>query len=229
MKGRKGPKPQPGVRQKNGRLSQVEEIESARRKANGDKTEWETMSTAMMARHRLFNLPYPAHPQDRAKKDTPHARDPLAGSVVGRMVLAGELTRLQGDAATTYAEDMANYNRAMSGPRQPGAVDLNASRGSSTSSERLAFVDRAKRRYVGPNGKSGIKAAIQEACNQHRGTNIFAALDYIILRDEYHEHMVGDLRIGLNALARAYGIMDAEKAVWNCNRKVAVDEVAQIT
>jgi hypothetical protein len=40
----------------------------------------------------------------------------------------------------------------------------------------------------------------------NRGTNLVAALDYCVLRDEGYEHLLGDLRVALNVLRRHYGM-----------------------
>lgn len=50
------------------------------------------------------------------------------------------------------------------------------------------------------------RAAIQEAQNQHRGENLWAALDYCIVRDIRLDHMVGSIRLVCNALAKYFKI-----------------------
>ena len=34
---------------------------------------------------------------------------------------------------------------------------------------------------------------------------LIAALDYLVLRNEFHKHLIGDLRVALNALGHHYG------------------------
>src|SRR5207249_1043175 len=105
-----------------------------------------------------------------------------------------------------YAEDVDNYRQAMGAPRQPAAVDLNRIAGATASGpDHVAFVLRAKRRYL------AMSRAVQDCANQHRGANLFAALHYFVMRDEFHAHMLGDLRLGLNALARHYGMAGEEE------------------
>ncbi len=210
---RRGPKLQPGKRQKNGRLSQSAEFEKARIRARADQEEWDAMSAGLMARHRLYGIPYPPDPFDRSKKGTPHVMDQLAGHLIGRLVINGTLTNLQGDAAGKYAEDVANYRQAMSGPRPPGAVDLNAVHGgTSTAAEHTAFVQRAVRRFMGEErGKvGGVCGALQGAAAANRGANIYAAMDYFVLRDEFHAHMLRDLKLGLDALTAFYKLQSVE-------------------
>jgi hypothetical protein len=41
-----------------------------------------------------------------------------------------------------------------------------------------------------------------------RGKSVaYAACDYIVLQDKFLPHLFGDLRLGLNALARHYGLL----------------------
>lgn len=215
--GKRGPKPQSGKRQpKTGRLSQALEFEKARVKAKGDREQWNTMSTALMARNRMYGLPFHAEKQ-AGQKPRPTAHDQNAGSLVGRMVMQGELSRSQGDAAFRYCEDVDNYRKAISAPKIPGAVNLNAVRGASAdNADHEAFVRRATLRYLGDRerGITGSRGAVS-ACQcepSNRGSNLFAALDYMVLRDEYFKHMMGDLRIGLNALVKFYRFVDESEA-----------------
>jgi len=50
------------------------------------------------------------------------------------------------------------------------------------------------------------RKAIQEAQNENRSENLWAALDYCILRDQPFSHLVGSLRILCNALARHWKV-----------------------
>ena len=188
--GKRGPKRLAGKREANGQLSRVSAMERARRQLQADRDEWAVMSPVIAARHRLHGVPFLT------------ARDQLAGSVIGRLVMARELAPAQGDAAIKYAEDVDNYRQAMGAQRQPAAIDLNRIAGATAAGpDHVAFVIRAKRRYL------AMTRAVQEVSNQHRGANLFAALDYFIIRDEFHAHMLGDLRLGLNALTHHYGMV----------------------
>jgi len=57
----------------------------------------------------------------------------------------------------------------------------------------------AKLRY------SAARQAIQEAQNQHPHDNLYASLQYLVIEDKELPHMVGTLRLALNALAREFG------------------------
>jgi len=204
----KGRKPaanrQAGKREPNGRLSRDKELEKARVTLKVEKEQWETMSVAIEARNRIHKVPLAI------------SRDQKAGSVVGRMVMTEELSVAQGDAATRYTEDVDSYRRAISSPRQPGAVDLSfIGGGGQGGPDHFGFVMRTKRRYLGErlDGRGGVMGAIYECQNSlaNRGCNLFAALDYMVLRDQYFSHMTGDLRIALNALSRHYGMLSKEE------------------
>lgn len=193
--GRAGRKRQTAIaREPNGRASRKPADEAKRREAKiSDITHWDMMAVAVTARNRVHGVPLAV------------AKDQRAGSVVGRMVMAGVLTKAQGDASTRYAEDVAAYHQAISAPRQPGAVDLNAGHGQSVLEENVRAKLRAVRRYT------GAREAVQGEADLRRGANLFAALDYFVLRDENHSHMLPWLRLALDALAVFYG-METERA-----------------
>jgi hypothetical protein len=116
------------------------------------------------------------------------------------MVMAGVLSKAQGDAANRYAEEVASYHQAISAPRQPGAVDLNAGHGQSVAEENVGAKLRAVAKYTAARG------AVQDVADRRRDANLFAALDHFVLRDQNHPHMLPWLRIALDALAVFYGM-----------------------
>jgi len=206
-------------REPNGRLSREAEFERARKNAQADAEAWDAMSVAMQARRRLYEIAYPGPPRDGEKRARPHVLDQRAGSVIGRLSIQGEISPAQYDAALKYAEDIDNYRKAISAPRIPGAVDLNAVRGNSVdNAERVEFVARAVRRYCGEKRgerwEGGVLNALRECqCSiANRGENLMAALDYFILRDEDHKHMLPWLRTALNCLSRHYGFVERTEA-----------------
>jgi hypothetical protein len=164
----------------------------------------------MEARHRLYGIAYPS--SDRTR---PHVLDQRAGSVVGRLALQGEISAAQLDAATKYAEDVDAYHRAISAPRPLGAVEINGiiARGVDNA-DRAEFCRRAIRRFCGDDGRSGVLGAIRECQGSiaNRGQNLTAALDYFVLRDEFHPQMLPWLRTALNCLARHYGFLERTEA-----------------
>jgi hypothetical protein len=214
----KDAKRQPGT----GRLSQAAEFERARKNAQADAESWNAMASGMQARHRLHGIAYPAAPGAAEEvRKRPHVLDQRAGSVVGRLAMQGEISMAQYDAAVKYAEDVHNYRLAVSAPRQPGAVDLNAVRGGSADgADHVEFVRRAVRRFCGEKGGNGappvtgVRQALAECQGSiaNRGQNLQAALDYLVLRDELHVHMIPWLRTALNALSRHYGFAERTEA-----------------
>ena len=151
------------------------------------------MTPVIEARHRLHEIPLSL------------VRDQKAGSVVGRMALAGGeggLSNAQYEAAQQFLRDHAAFSAAIDAPRGLGAVDLNAVRGRSPGADDVERDHRARAKW------KAVQEAVQQCADQHRGANLFAALDYLVIRDEYHAHMVGDLRIALNALKRHYKLAE---------------------
>ena len=192
--GKRGPKPQTGKREANGRLSR--KAVDVTTKLNGalDAEERDALRTGVEARHRLHNL----KPE--------HLRDTDAGSFVGRLRITGEITMQQCEAAKEYLRVYEAMQVAVGGPKQAGAVDLNATRGMPVPEK----VDQSIKAMA--DWKAAIRA-VQDRQDELRGGGaLIAALDYCVLRDGEHPHMVGWLREGLNALARHFKIGDKHRA-----------------
>lgn len=186
--GRRGPKKQPGKREPSGRLSRETSAAKQRNIDHMQREEIETLSPALEARERIWGV----------GKDK--SRDQLAGSFVGRLRLAGELSQPQYEAALIYLEECRNNSIACRSPKEPGAVDLNATHGASNFENVKRSVD-ARRRY------EASRAAVMEKQIEIRGTgNLFGALSVCVLDDKPATNLVGDLRTALNALAKHYGI-----------------------
>ena len=187
------------TREPNGRLSRKIEDVRNRQYAKLDREESDNLSVAVAVREVKWGL----SPKD--------SRDQKAGSYIGRLCISGEVSKAQYEAAMYWLEDSENYSRAMSAPRQPGAIDLNATKGT-TNYENVDWVRRVKARYCGEDGKGGALGAIQAAQNELRGRGaLIAALYEIVLRDHEIYHLVGDCRTALNALVRYYGIGTKER------------------
>ncbi len=186
----------PGKREPNGQLSRKQADRTARSLDGLDQEQREALSVATEARQRVHGV------------DPKHQRDQMAGSYIGRLCLMRMISPAQYDAAMTWLEDCHNYRRAIAGAvgRQPGAIDLNATPGTS-GYENVAKVQLWRKRY-----KDASKA-VQDKQNELRGTvALFAALNHIVERDLSLEHMVGDCRTALNALARHYLLTSAAEA-----------------
>lgn len=194
----KGRKRKAGKRENNGRLSRKAVDVAARidmANADLDRAERATVSVGLEARVRMFGV------------DPRHARDQMAGSFIGRLCLQRVITRRQYDAAMQWLEDSMRYSIAVAAPHAPGAVDLNRTHGRASDYENEAVTRHAVAVY------EAAREAVQNLQNELRGTaNLWAALDYIVRRDEEVYHMVGDFRLVANALVRHYR-MDGQRRV----------------
>lgn len=137
------------------------------------------------------------------------ARDQLAESIVGRLLMrwrkmgdkAGGINNRQYDAAVEYRRQSEAYRRALSAPDSL----RNATRGSGLTRDEEEYARWCQ--AVIAKFDASKRAVMSAQCElDNRGRNLMAALDYLVLRNEYHQHMVGDLRVGLNALSRHYGV-----------------------
>lgn len=189
-----------GKREPNGRLSRRKKDVASRFLDTLSLDERDAIGVGVAARIRLHGV----KPE--------HSRDQMAGSYLGRLRMEQQITASQYEAGIAYLSDMEAYRIAIRAPRQPGAVDLNATHGNSVSVESVDFVQRAITKMDGPidaNGRrhGGIRGAIQEKQNDVRGiANLWAALSLIVLEDRPLPNLVGDLRYALNALAKHYGL-----------------------
>lgn len=182
-----------GRREPNGRLSRAQEqmdIRMRDRFKDLERDERDTMAPGIEARQRVHGLPF-----DQASQ-------PMASTFVGRLCMGKELSRIQYEAAMLYIEDCTNYARAVHAPRQPGAVDLNATKGGNGDYENVQATQRAKARYT------AAQKAVQEAQNQlGLRAHLFGALYEIVQMDRETYHLVNDCKLALNALGRHYGLL----------------------
>lgn len=144
---------------------------------------------AIETRQRLFGL---------SEKD---ARDQKAATVLGRLYLTGELGKKPGcDAMWDAAQDLLRlrdaYLRAIKAP--DALKNATGSGGGVDETERYAtWCRQAIARY-----EACMAAVVAEnAIHANRGANLVAAIDYLVFRDANLPHMVGDVRIALNAVA----------------------------
>lgn len=148
--GRRGPKPQSGDRERNGRLSRKPADIMDRVNQRLGKSEKDALRTGVDARVRLFGV------------DPRMSRDQMLGSFVGRLCIGKKITILQYDAALAYLEDWHANARAVQAPRQPAAINLDAVRG------RRERPKMSKRR-AGPLIGTGQLATRYRACRTVSG------------------------------------------------------------
>jgi len=182
----RGRKRKTGKREPNGKLSRRTSERQARRTVD----EQAAMHVAKEARQRVFGISVEASGTE------------LAGTVCGRLLLQGSLTQQQMDAAKAFADTYAGYQRAMDSPRPPKAVEI----GGATGRGSLLDVSPEQAKLARKRWDAAVRVLV-EANMYHRAATLYAAADYLVLRDEMHGHMVGDLRLALNALARHYGLV----------------------
>jgi hypothetical protein len=182
---RGGKKRRTGKREPNGKLSRRIVDKQARRSID----EQSTMQVAKEARQRVFGV----SEADSATE--------LAGTVCGRLFLAREITQQQLDAAKAFAETYATYQRAMNSPRPPKAVEIGGITGGG------ALRDISPEQHVKAKERWDAAVKVLVEANHYHPGSIYAACDYLALRDELHPHMVGDFRVGMNSLARHYGLV----------------------
>lgn len=197
--GKRGPQKQAGAREPNGQLSRREEEVSKRiatQMKDLERADRDMMAPAVNARTRVWGI------------SVERATMPTAGTYVGRLYLQGDLTRTQYDAAMLYAEQARDYAIAMRAPPEPNAVNLNATRGGSGDYENVTRTQRGYTEYE--TALAAVQAANMEPSN--RGCNLIGALAHTVLKDLELDHLKGDTRIGLNALARHYKLMERAAA-----------------
>lgn len=125
--------------------------------------------------------------------------DQFAGSFVGRCYLAGQLTRMQVEAAQIYHQERSNYSTVCGGPKAAGAVNLNATKGAPNDIENLEFAARAREAY-----DASYKAIWAKQSQIRLRGQLFASLTLAVIEDKPLPHLLPWLRIALDALAVHY-------------------------
>ena len=135
------------------------------------------------------------------------ARDQKAATYVGRLCLAGRknsadgITEAQYEAAQAWREAYEGFQRAV---KSPDALRTGVGGGDQGESE-----DYTRRCKAAIARFNGIEAAVrlEQGFHENRGANMWAALDYLVGRDQQHPHMIGDLRLALNAIGHHMGMI----------------------
>lgn len=181
----RGRKRKQGKREPNGKLSRRKDDKQARRTID----EQASMQVAREARQRVFGV----SAEDSATE--------LAGTVCGRLRLIRSITGAQHEAAKAFASTYAAYQRALNSPRPPKAVEIGAATGGGNA------IDISPEQHAKAlNDWDRVTTLLSRANGYHRGATLYAACDYLVLRDELHIHLVPDLHIALDYLVRHYGL-----------------------
>ena len=120
---------------------------------------------------------------------------PEGGTVIGRMKLKGDLSADQYDALMSYQMTRERYMIAIRAPdslKTTGGGNVMAVVADDADALAIAAWDR-------------VRKVVQDAQNYER-RNLWAALQFFIVNDEYHDHMVSDLRTVANVLFRYYAL-----------------------
>ncbi|WP_254492210.1 hypothetical protein [Bartonella sp. B1099] len=122
------------------------------------------------------------------------AKNPLAGSYIGRLCLQGVLTQEQYDTAQQYLQIRNNYLCAKG---FPSAI---------YDEMPLSSDDRARDKWVkfATEQFLNMQEAIKEAQHLYRQYNIYAALQYIVTEDQMLPHLVNSLCVALNVLQKHF-------------------------
>lgn len=182
-KRKKGRMRQPGKREPNGRLSRkVEHV-----KEREDMTTREAQSVMIAARMRQTGL-------SEAQVSSNDAGRPNAGTIHGIMCLRGEITREQWDAAEWWIGTRIAYLRSI----QAAAVRTGyAPPGDGDEAAHAQWCRAIAATW------DALTDCIRDVMAETR-LPIASALDVILLREQDMPHMVGDLRIALNAIHRRF-------------------------
>ncbi|WP_139413108.1 hypothetical protein [Bartonella mastomydis] len=122
------------------------------------------------------------------------AKNPLAGTYIGRLCLQGVLTQEHYDTAQQYLQIRNNYLCAKG---FPNAIYDDVSTNSDPNSFEQ-WVEKATRHY------QAMQEAIKEAQHLYRQYNLHSALQCIVIEDQELPHLVGSLEIALNALQKYF-------------------------
>jgi hypothetical protein len=167
-----------GHREPSGRLSRRREHVKER----NDMTEAEAKSVVIEARVR--------HGIPRFLADLSDAGRPNVGTLHGRMRLMGELDGDQWEAAEWFIGRRLSWLRAI------GASPVFAPSEATEDGDGVLLADAIAE-------WSKVLNCLQEASTLHRAP-IIAAFDVILTRQHYVERLVGDLRLGLNAIHHSF-------------------------
>ena len=115
------------------------------------------------------------------------------GTVIGRLYKSQEITENQYIVLEKYGKVVQRYFSSISAP------DSLKSKGSGVTIPDDESDARLAQQWL------DIRKKVMEAQVSER-SNLFAALQFFVTKDEFHEHMLGDVRVAANVLVRYYGL-----------------------
>lgn len=152
--------------------------------------------TALEARMKIFGI------------TREQAMDQKAATNLGRLAMMGRadgLSQDQYEAALRYLDLRNDYSKSI---LSPGAhFDSNGAVDSSDPDAYADWCNRVKTSY------ENAREAIQEAQNEHRTENLWAALQYVIVEDQMMQHLLGSARLVCNVLHRHFMIDNKRKSL----------------
>jgi len=166
--------------------------EGALRTASGQisRAKEHPAKVALLARMKIFGM----SASEALSKD--------AADNLGRLHIAWKRNNSTGisvkqyDAAERYREVFNDYRKAYCSPS--AYYEKAGSIGASDPDSYSAWVLRAKQAY------SDARGAIDEAQLEAGNGNLYAAVQFMLEQDQYFPHMLGDIRLGCNALHRHF-------------------------
>jgi hypothetical protein len=167
-------------REANGRISRRKQDRQMRDEMTAD----EAKRVVLEARRRHTGLP-------DHYLDLQDAGRPNAGTLHGIMHLRGELDRDQWRAAEWYLGRRSDYLRAIGAPAPEAYIDVPP--GTGDPDRHAAWASGVMARWA------EVMGCIRDAWIRHRQP-LASALDLILVRQQYLDHMVRPLRIALDAL-----------------------------
>lgn len=154
------------------------------------RQEAEAISVALEARSRMFGLPLSQTPKN------------VLSSFLGRLRAREEISERQYEAAKKYQDLMRQVSalHMLRGFPEAGNLDRGGGYDGSDGTEE-DYVARFKATMV---LEERCRRALAEA--NHSDSRTATAIQFVVLHDYDQPHLVGAIRIGLNALARIFGI-----------------------
>lgn len=130
------------------------------------------------------------------------ARDPRAATYIGTLNMLGKRDGLSDDqyeGAVRFLELRQSYMMAIKAPDGERDRSERSTPSQTISEDYEKWCKAVIARY------DGCRKTVQTAQNELR-QNLWAALDFCVIKGERQHHMLGDLRVVCNVLARFFGV-----------------------